>query len=96
MNSFRAAALRLIRPFLSRTATADLRGAADDDLAVFVCLMRTVEDDFDDFDDERFCAGRSNGSNKTMISATSEPRLILRYPEHEGIVLGIIEKVYIE
>ena len=89
MNSFRADALRLMRPFLSRAVTLDFREVVVDDFA-FVCLIRTVEDDFDDFDDECFCAGRSNGSNKTMISATSEPRLILRYPEHDGIVLGII------
>jgi hypothetical protein len=51
-----------------------------------------VEDDFDDVEDDRddFCGDRSNGSNKAMISATSEMRLNLRYPEHDGIVLGII------
>jgi hypothetical protein len=79
MNSFRADALRLMRPFLSRAVTLDFREVVVDDFA-FVCLIRTVEDDFDDFDDECFCAGRSNGSNKTMISATSEPRLIMRPP----------------
>jgi hypothetical protein len=74
MKSLRADALRLIRPFLSRAATVDLRGAAVEDFAGFVCLMRTVlvEDDFDDLEDDRedFCAGRSKGSNKAMISET--------------------------
>jgi hypothetical protein len=57
-----------------------------------------VEDDFEDFDEDEcdFCAGRSNGSNKAMISATSEMRLIMRPPNTMEFVLGIIKEVYIE
>jgi hypothetical protein len=82
MNSFRADTLRFIRPFLSRAATVDLRGAADD-LAVFVAFIRTVlvEDDFDDFEeDEDFCADALKGNKSRRQRTANRTCLIMRPP----------------
>jgi hypothetical protein len=84
MKSFRAEALRFIRSFLSRTATVDLREEVLEDLAVFVCLIRTVlvDDDFDDFEEEEcdFCADRLKGNKSRRKITANLTCLIVRPP----------------